>query len=81
MSAVASNAECRQHIIILFSLISPNPNDLITAQTRTGLCLRAGRRIQRRMVHARASLVGVILPSQIMTVSRFQNVPETMILH
>jgi len=33
------------------------------------------------MAHAQASLVGVILSSQIMTVSRFQNVPETMILH
>jgi len=54
---------------------------MITAQIRTGLCLRAGRMIQRSMAHAQASLVGVILSSKIMSVSRFQNVPETMILH
>ena len=33
------------------------------------------------MVHAQASLVGIVLSSQIMTVSRFQNVPKAMILH
>jgi len=31
------------------------------------------------MAHAQASLVGIILSSQIMTVPRFQNVPQTMI--
>jgi hypothetical protein len=32
------------------------------------------------MAHAQASLVGVILPPQIVTMSRFQNVPKAMVL-
>ena len=32
------------------------------------------------MAHAQASLLGIVLSSQIVTVSRFQGVPKTMIL-
>jgi len=32
------------------------------------------------MAHAQASLVGVILSPQIVTVSRFQNIPKAMVL-
>ena len=42
--------------------------------------LRATHRIQRVMAHTQASLMGIILSPHAMSVSRFQNIPKTVIL-
>ncbi len=43
--------------------------------------LRATDGIQRVMAHNQASLVGIILSPHVMSVSRFQHIPKTMVLH
>jgi hypothetical protein len=42
--------------------------------------LRASHGIQRIMAHTQASLADIILSSHMMSVSRFQNIPQTMVL-
>jgi hypothetical protein len=42
--------------------------------------LRVSHGIQRIMAHTQASLADIILSPHIMSVSRFQNIPKTVVL-